>query len=188
MDKRERIIQAAIEVFREHGIEKTKISDIVKKAQIAQGTFYLYFPSKLSVMPAIAEKMAARMEGAIRQSVDSQKEWTGQLREMIGAVFTVTGEYRDVSALVYAGLSATEHVREWEDIYRPLYMRVATIIEEWEREGGVRKTDPHRTARLLIGLAESAAEQVYLFDSFDPAEEQKQQEAVYEFVINALRM
>ncbi|MFC7364688.1 MULTISPECIES: TetR family transcriptional regulator [Bhargavaea] len=187
MDKRERIIHAAIEVFRENGIEKTKISDIVKKAQIAQGTFYLYFPSKLSVMPAIAEKMAARMEEAIRQSVNTENIWTGQLREMIGAVFTVTDEYRDVSTLVYAGLSATEHVREWEEIYRPLYMTVSSMIEEWELQGEIRETDPHRTARLIIGLAESAAEQIYLFDSFDAAEERKQQEAVNEFVIHALR-
>jgi len=27
----------------------------VARAQIAQGTFYLYFPSKLALMPAIAE-------------------------------------------------------------------------------------------------------------------------------------
>jgi hypothetical protein len=35
-----RIVYAAIEVFQEKGVEKTKISDIVKLAGIAQGTFY----------------------------------------------------------------------------------------------------------------------------------------------------
>lgn len=187
MDKRERIIQAAVEVFRENGIEKTKISDIVKKAQIAQGTFYLYFPSKLSVMPAIAEKMAARMEEAIRQSVKTEREWTLQLRQMISAVFTVTGEYRDVSTLVYSGLSATEHVREWEEIYSPLYETVALVIEEWERAGEIRNINPNRTAKLVIGLAESAAEQVYLFNSFDAEEENRQKEAVLEFITHALQ-
>jgi len=187
VDKRERIILAAVEVFRENGIEKTKISDIVKKAQIAQGTFYLYFPSKLSVMPAIAEKMAARMEEAIRQSIKAEQQWTIQLQQMINAVFTVTAEYRDVSTLVYSGLSATEHVREWEEIYKPLYKTVASFIEEWERAGQTRKTDPNRTAKLVIGLAESAAEQVYLFNSFDAEEENRQKEAALEFIIHALQ-
>ena len=47
MDKRERIIQSAIKLFQEKGIDKTTISDIVRNANIAQGTFYIYFPSKL---------------------------------------------------------------------------------------------------------------------------------------------
>ncbi len=49
-----------LKCFRKKGVEKTKISDIVKLAGIAQGTFYLYFPSKLSVMPAIAEVMVEK--------------------------------------------------------------------------------------------------------------------------------
>ena len=48
---------------------KTKISDILKLAGIAQGTFYLYFPSKLSVMPAIAEVMVEKMILAVKEKV-----------------------------------------------------------------------------------------------------------------------
>lgn len=54
-------------MFQEKGVEKTKISDIVKLAGIAQGTFYLYFPSKLSVMPAIAEVMVEKMILAVKE-------------------------------------------------------------------------------------------------------------------------
>ncbi len=46
-NKKEKIIQSAINVFREKGMEKAKVSDIVKGAGIAQGTFYLYFPPNL---------------------------------------------------------------------------------------------------------------------------------------------
>ncbi len=58
--KKGRIIHAAIDIFSEKGIDQTKVSDIVKKAGIAQGTFYLYFPSKLAVMPSIAEVMVEK--------------------------------------------------------------------------------------------------------------------------------
>ncbi|MCR8682296.1 TetR/AcrR family transcriptional regulator, partial [Enterococcus faecium] len=67
MSKREKIMLAAIDAFKEKGIEKTTISDIVKAAGVAQGTFYLYFPSKLSVMPAIAEHLIAQMVPAIEK-------------------------------------------------------------------------------------------------------------------------
>lgn len=44
--KYEKILKAAIDVIPEKGLDKTSISDIVKKAGVAQGTFYLYFSSK----------------------------------------------------------------------------------------------------------------------------------------------
>ncbi|MGT4652761.1 TetR/AcrR family transcriptional regulator, partial [Bacillus cereus] len=69
MSKREKIMLAAIDAFKEKGIEKTTISDIVKTAGVAQGTFYLYFPSKLSVMPAIAEHLIAQMVPAIEKEL-----------------------------------------------------------------------------------------------------------------------
>ncbi|WP_438824657.1 TetR/AcrR family transcriptional regulator, partial [Bacillus sp. JJ1521] len=70
MDKRERIIQAAIDVFSDKGIEKATVSEIVKKAGIAQGTFYLYFTSKLAVMPAIAEVMVHKILDGIKSEVN----------------------------------------------------------------------------------------------------------------------
>ena len=45
MDKRAAIIDAAIAVFAEKGVEKATVSDIVKRAGIAQGTYYLASPS-----------------------------------------------------------------------------------------------------------------------------------------------
>src|SRR5699024_11539523 len=55
---------SAMHVFQKNGMEKTTVSEIVKGAGIAQGTFYLYFPSKLSVMPAIASVL---VENTIEQ-------------------------------------------------------------------------------------------------------------------------
>jgi transcriptional regulator, TetR family len=56
-DKYERIIESAIEIISEKGFQKTVVSDIVRKAQVAQGTFYLYFSSKNALIPAIAERL-----------------------------------------------------------------------------------------------------------------------------------
>lgn len=44
--KYDQILKASIEVISNKGLDRTSISDIVKKAGVAQGTFYLYFSSK----------------------------------------------------------------------------------------------------------------------------------------------
>ena len=45
-DKRARIEQTALALFLQNGIENTSINQITKQAQIAKGTFYLYFKDK----------------------------------------------------------------------------------------------------------------------------------------------
>ena len=49
-DKRERIIEAAIMVFHEHGYERARISDITDSLGIGKGTLYLYFHSKKNLL------------------------------------------------------------------------------------------------------------------------------------------
>ena len=67
-DRKEQILAAALAVFDEKGYETATISDVVRRAGVAQGTFYLYFASKRDVVLELArrpmEEVAARMESA----------------------------------------------------------------------------------------------------------------------------
>ncbi|WP_235680174.1 TetR family transcriptional regulator [Paenibacillus albicereus] len=165
MDKRERIIEAALEVFQELGIEKAKISDIVKRAGIAQGTFYLYFPSKLALMPAIAEIMVGRILERL-QEIRPDGSARGQLNGMVEAIFAVTETHRDLTALIYSGITQTEHVREWESIYDPIYGWIRERLELFRERGEIRPSArPDFSARLVLGLIETAAEQNFLYAS-----------------------
>src|SRR5699024_3518210 len=94
--KKEKIVRAAIQVFKEKGIEKTKISDIVQVAGVAQGTFYLYFPSKLSVMPSIAEVMVEKIIEEVDQSVQYDDPIYKILEHMVDAIYKINHDYHDV--------------------------------------------------------------------------------------------
>lgn len=50
---RQRIIEAAVKLFRECGYEKTSVNDICKQAGIARSTFYLNFAGKKQIISAI---------------------------------------------------------------------------------------------------------------------------------------
>lgn len=186
-DKRKNITLSAIHVFQEKGIEKATVSDIVKKAGVAQGTFYLYFPSKLSVMPAIAEVMVTKTINKLVENVNDKAPFNIKLQEMIETIFAITEQYRDILALIYAGMASSDHLKEWEDIYKPYYSHIATILEEAKQDGTVRQTvHPERIAILLIGLIESAADQSYLYDSQDDEKIELKKKEVYEFAKHAL--
>jgi AcrR family transcriptional regulator len=187
MDKKEKIIYAAIEVFKEKGIEKTKISDIVKLAGIAQGTFYLYFPSKLSVMPAIAEVLVEREMEAVKAVVDEAASFSVKLTQVVEAIFEFTRDYREILALVYAGLASTEHIKEWETVYQPFYSWISQFLKDAKDAGIIRESlNVERTSKLFIGLVESAAEQIFLYDSHQEIQAKLQKEEVLDFLTHAL--
>ncbi|MFJ8527593.1 TetR family transcriptional regulator [Bacillus pseudomycoides] len=187
MNKKEKIVYAAIEVFQEKGVEKTKISDIVKLAGIAQGTFYLYFPSKLSVMPAIAEVMVEKMIHTVKERVQNNEPFSKKVMQVIDAVFDFIAEYREIQALMYAGLASTEHIKEWETVYQPLYMWLSQFLNEAKDAGAIRNSiHAERTAKLFIALVESAAEQVYLYDHKKDDQADLQKAEVLDFLTHAL--
>ena len=47
--KFERLLNTSFELFTSKGLNKTSISDIVEKAGVAKGTFYLYFKDKYDI-------------------------------------------------------------------------------------------------------------------------------------------
>lgn len=51
-EKYDRILEAAIEVFAEHGYFNARVSDIARRADVADGTIYLYFKNKEQILMA----------------------------------------------------------------------------------------------------------------------------------------
>lgn len=78
---RRRILEAAEQVFAEHGYHEASIVKITEQANVALGTFYLYFDSKRTVF----EALVIDLNGRVRQSMSEA---------MAGAVNRVDAERR----------------------------------------------------------------------------------------------
>jgi TetR/AcrR family fatty acid metabolism transcriptional regulator len=64
-DKRRLILEAAVDVFAERGFHKSRVADVARAAQCADGTIYLYFKSKDDILISIFEEtMTEMIEGA----------------------------------------------------------------------------------------------------------------------------
>jgi AcrR family transcriptional regulator len=68
--KRRRILRAAYELFRTHGYRKTSIDDVARKAEVAKGTVYLYFPNKGQLLVAAVALEKATMRDQIARFFD----------------------------------------------------------------------------------------------------------------------
>jgi AcrR family transcriptional regulator len=61
------ILEAARDVFAELGYDAATVRDVIRRTELASGTFYNYFPDKESVLRALLE--------------DSAREWRRRVRE-----------------------------------------------------------------------------------------------------------
>ena len=69
-DKRVRIVDAAVAVFAEKGYRSARISDIARRAGVADGTIYLYFRNKEDLLLTIFEEKMDGILNGLRAAVD----------------------------------------------------------------------------------------------------------------------
>ena len=62
-ERRQELMTIARELFCEKGYEQTMVQDICKKAGVAKGTFFYYFPTKEDVLKAIFEAWMKKFVG-----------------------------------------------------------------------------------------------------------------------------
>src|SRR3970282_1556780 len=62
-ETKERIFQAALELFRQRGVAATTVEEICDRADVAKGTFFNYFPRKEAVFAFLTEQWQGGAEG-----------------------------------------------------------------------------------------------------------------------------
>jgi len=65
--RRAQILQASKEVFAEKGYHNASINEIIRRAGIARGTFYLYFTGKQTVFDSILKEAVEELRSRIRR-------------------------------------------------------------------------------------------------------------------------
>jgi AcrR family transcriptional regulator len=61
------ILQAARQVFLEHGYEAVTIRDVIRRTELASGTFYNYFKTKEQVLRALVEEHVQDLTAELRR-------------------------------------------------------------------------------------------------------------------------
>ena len=62
------ILAAGREVFAEHGYDAIGVRDIIRRTELATGTFYNYFPGKAAVFRAIVEETGGEARRRVREA------------------------------------------------------------------------------------------------------------------------
>ena len=187
LERRRQILEAAKAVFADSGYHGASIHAIIERAQIARGTFYLYFESKAAVFDSILDHAMTDLRGRLhRIEVGDPAAPPPQvaLRDQVVSVFEyIVGDRPLAMLLLSAGhtpdAEAAERLDQFFAEVRDLLRRA---FESGMEIGLVRKVDTELAAAAMLGMIRGVVEQLVTQPKAPPVEH-----VVDEILIIALR-
>lgn len=151
--RRKELMDVAEELFLENGYEKTAVSHIVKKAGVAQGTFYYYFKSKEAILDAITDKyldiLIENMENIADQENLNSIE---KLLAIFEFTSSFTGDRKGIMDFIEGGRCAHLQIKFNERMSYGTIESTARVIQQGIEEGVFNTEYLEEAARAYIGV------------------------------------
>jgi AcrR family transcriptional regulator len=149
----------AIDLFDETGFQKTRISDIVAKAGVAQGTFYLYYKSKEDIFLDICAEFITLFSTFLEDasdlfaggSYDEVRRNVLDFNRKLIALYTANGKIARILFREGAGQGGP-FKQFFHGIYNQFIDIVRQRLEQNQATGHVNFEDAETEAAFLIGL------------------------------------
>lgn len=170
-ERREQLLAAATRAFEQGGYHGTHVTDVIREAGVARGTFYLHFDSKEAVFTALVERMLAVFDAAAgeeRPVPESLEQHREGLRATYLGLFSAFRDQRGLCRLLLeeaVGLDRAYRDRV-EQHYAGWRGRIVRSLEGLRGVGLLRDgVDPEFTAEVIIGYVERVTRRFVLDDT-----------------------
>ncbi len=184
--RRAQLLRAALKVFRAKGYDGATVSEIVREAGVAQGTFYLYFPSKRDAAVSLRDGLMETMAQAVATAVESRTSFDDRLESLIAACFQVARRNADLFRLAFIGADETHSEMHSESPEHASFLRAITdLFRDAVDVGEMDAMDPESAARLATGLLQHAMIEAFVFGEGE--ESDRLEQGVSAMLLNALR-
>jgi TetR/AcrR family fatty acid metabolism transcriptional regulator len=165
-DKRERILEGALEAFAEKGFYNTKVSEIAGKAGVADGTIYLYFKNKDDLLISLFED---RMDWIIDRLETELAAIDGgvldKIRHVVRMHFRLAVENPNLAEFITVELrQSAKFVKEYKNPKFADYLTILQkLIEEGQEQGVIRNDlDGRLVSRACFGALDEVLLQLTL--------------------------
>src|SRR6266704_3987416 len=158
--KRELILRAATRVFARNGYFNSKVADIARAADVADGTVYLYFKSKEEILHSIFDQNMAEAIASGRELIAKVSDPREKLRRIAKLHLERLGADRDLAVVFQVELrGSTKFMQEFSAAGFAEYLSlIRTTFEEGQRAGVFRKDlNAKVMAKILFGALDEMA-------------------------------
>ena len=146
-----RIVEAAVQLFKQFGYQKTTVADIAEKLGMSPANVYRFFESKKEICETVCLQLTGEVEAACRQLANGPGTATEKIRKLVVVVNHMSIERYTADVRMHEMVAAA--LRDSWPLVKQHALRLDTIIAEILQQGmnagEFVKSDPFITARCL---------------------------------------
>lgn len=161
-DKQRRLEAAGLAAFVQEGFTGASVERIAESADVARGTFYLYFRDKDALFTTLIDRLFVPLRGAVARARDALAACTDTpgtfpVYAQLAADLTVLMAEQDGPLRLYFGEARSvgaggEAVR---DRMREVHALTVSILDDAVRRGVLRAHDTQTAATAIVGGIEA---------------------------------
>lgn len=148
---RRKLLEAAEAEIGENGFARSSVTSITRRADVAQGTFYLYFPSKKDVLVELVRHMGHSLRAALAKAIVGANDRIEAEKRGFEAFVRFSLEHQNLYKVVMESQFVDESI--YREYYQTLADAYAQNISRAQGRGEVRDGDPEALAWALMGIA-----------------------------------
>ena len=151
--RRQRVLDAALEIFTQHGYSETVIDEIARASDTSKGGLYFHFPSKQALFLALLDEASVallqRVEAAMATEVDPLQRGDAALREVLHAF----GGHRVLARLllIEALGAGKEFNSKLNDLHAAFAALIAGCLDDAVSQGQIPPHDTQIAAHAWYG-------------------------------------
>ncbi len=150
---RERILEAAIQVFATKGYHAARMDDIVAAAGTSKGGLYFHFPGKDKLFLAVIDEFAALLEARLTEAIAREQGGVRRVEAALRAGLETFGKYRPLAKVFLvqaAGLGQTFETKRLQILDRFAHL-IRTYLDQAVAEGDIPPLDTEVAAYAWVG-------------------------------------
>ena len=153
-ERKQEIMEAAMMLFEEKGIQKTSISDIARKLNVAKGLIYYYFRSKDELIAYVIEAFSMVVDAQIRHIMQNDElDFYGKLGAILNLFFSSIREHPTLMHITPGNSGLFEYIKT--RLSEIAILHAGALIEEGKKEGFIENKYPGYMLKILIsGIAD----------------------------------
>ena len=158
--KYQRIVDAAIKVFSKKGFYNSKVSDVAKVAEVADGTIYLYFKNKDDLLISIFEHSMDYFLGHAREELSKLTCPVEKLKKFILMHLRLVQKNQNLATVLQLELrSSHKFMKEYRAEKFMEYLQVVEDVIKEGQEQNLFKTNfnDHIASRAIFGAIDEMA-------------------------------
>ena len=144
------IEEAAIKLFYENGYHGTTVGNITSTAGVAAGTFYLYFPSKLTLYKHILTSFSHNIRAEIANNVSKKKTRYDKEREGIRTFLAYAKKNPEMYNIIWESLYIDREL--FKESYESFSRRYVAGLDYAVANDEIRALDNEIVSFVLMGI------------------------------------